>query len=217
LNIFCQLPLAAILQHNIFCVHGGICPEIQIIDQIKNIKKPVFDFKDKLIEGLVWSDPSVLINEYIPNPRKIGYLFGQKQIESFLENNSLKMVIRAHQCVNNGVEYKFNDLLVTVFSASNYPGKICNQSGTLVLNINREIQNQIFPSFQLLPRNMVSFHNNIIPRNLMRPNFPRSPNALEKKINYCPHVIVPQIHSRNQVKRKVISRMSYKRLTFFGK
>jgi protein phosphatase len=57
MNLFNYLPLAAILQHNIFCVHGGICQELETVDQIKLIQKLVSNYNNPLIEGLVWSYP----------------------------------------------------------------------------------------------------------------------------------------------------------------
>lgn len=42
IDIFNVFPLAALLQQNILCVHGGICPELNSIHQLKSIKKTNF-------------------------------------------------------------------------------------------------------------------------------------------------------------------------------
>jgi len=37
LESFCALPLVAIVDKRYFCVHGGISPELQTIDDIRNV------------------------------------------------------------------------------------------------------------------------------------------------------------------------------------
>jgi protein phosphatase len=83
IDIFNYLPLAAVLQDNVFCVHGGICPELKTIDQIKFIQKPILNFDDPVVEGLVWSDPFAIVEKFMKNPRNSGFLFGQQQVENF--------------------------------------------------------------------------------------------------------------------------------------
>jgi len=34
------MPVAALIDHKIFCVHGGLSPELNSLDQIENIKRP---------------------------------------------------------------------------------------------------------------------------------------------------------------------------------
>jgi diadenosine tetraphosphatase ApaH/serine/threonine PP2A family protein phosphatase len=78
IDVFNYLPLAAILQKNIFCVHGGICPDLKKVDQIKCIRRPLADFNRSVIEGLVWSDPSNYIENYMDSPPGSGFLFGRR-------------------------------------------------------------------------------------------------------------------------------------------
>ncbi|GMO20402.1 MAG: hypothetical protein Ta2E_11640 [Mycoplasmoidaceae bacterium] len=62
------------------------------------INKPISDFRNSLIGGLVWSDPLSWLSKFVENKRGKGYLFGENQIQYFLQDNSLKMLIRGHQC-----------------------------------------------------------------------------------------------------------------------
>ncbi len=51
------MPLIAIIEKKILCVHAGLSPELDTIDQIAKLMKPL----DITIQGipidLVWSDP----------------------------------------------------------------------------------------------------------------------------------------------------------------
>ena len=73
----------------------------------------------------LWSDPSNK-NGIDINGRGASVLFGPDVVRRFLDNNKLKMIIRSHECVQNGYDtpYKGDDesLLVTIFSASDYGG-----------------------------------------------------------------------------------------------
>jgi protein phosphatase len=197
LEVFNELPLAAILQHNIFCVHGGLCPELKSVDQIKLIQKPLYHFHDQLIEGLVWSDPSPGVPNYMISTRNLGYLFGQKQVDSFLQNNSLKMIIRAHQCIQNGIDYLFGNQVATVFSASNYCGKKLNQSGALILTKSGEIQQQIFPHFEYLRRFMVHFNEPLLSNVLLSKILPNYIQVVKKKKVVCPIQPKMKLSQRN--------------------
>jgi protein phosphatase len=167
IDIFDNLPLAAILQKQFFCVHGGICPELNSLEKLQSLKKPITDFSKPLICGLVWSDPLGGIEEFEQNERGSGYFFGEFQIQHFLERNHLKMLIRAHQCVSDGIQYDFDHQVATVFSASNYCGHNFNKSGVLIIKEDGKIQTQIFQSFQYIMRDMVTFRGQFVPKHLM--------------------------------------------------
>ena len=68
---------------------------------------------------MMWSDPDD-VEGFGPSPRGAGFVFGAKPTGEFLENNGLKMIARAHQLVNEGYKYWFDETLVTVWSAPNY-------------------------------------------------------------------------------------------------
>ena len=64
-----------LVDNRIFCVHGGLSPELRTIDQIQTIERvqeiphigPYCD--------LMWSDPEDIL-EWAVSPRGAGYLFG---------------------------------------------------------------------------------------------------------------------------------------------
>jgi serine/threonine-protein phosphatase PP1 catalytic subunit len=68
-SVFDAMPLAAVVGDAYFCVHGGISPRLDRLQQIAEIKRPLEIPASGMIMDLVWSDPSPLVSEYSPNPR----------------------------------------------------------------------------------------------------------------------------------------------------
>ena len=57
-ELFHYLPLSACIENQIFCLHGGLSPEIQDLDQIKSVdRRRDIPHKGALCD-LLWSDPS---------------------------------------------------------------------------------------------------------------------------------------------------------------
>ena len=126
IDTFNTLPIAAIVAGKIFCVHGGLSPVLNSMDEIRNIARPtdVPDFG--LLNDLLWSDPADTINEWEDNERGVSYVFSKVAINKFLSKFNFDLVCRAHMVVEDGYEF-FNDrTLVTVFSAPNYCGEFDN-------------------------------------------------------------------------------------------
>lgn len=49
-----------------------------------------------MINDLMWSDPNDTINSYKASPRGSGHHFGTTAVNTFLEDNGLRMIIRSH-------------------------------------------------------------------------------------------------------------------------
>ena len=56
-DVFDYLPLGAIVEGKIFCVHGGLSPEIKTIDQIRTIERFIEIPQSGPFSDLMWSDP----------------------------------------------------------------------------------------------------------------------------------------------------------------
>ena len=141
---FDAMPIAAVVDSKIFCVHGGIPPpwmagggHISYLDKVSNdIKNPEED--EPLVWEYLWNDP--LSSDYkssLPPDVKIdkhgfvrnfrrgtGHLFTSKALDDFLIRNRLTHVIRAHEVKQNGFQVQHRHKLLTVFSSSKY----CNGS-----------------------------------------------------------------------------------------
>jgi hypothetical protein len=84
-------------------------------------------------------------------------LFGEEAVKEFLSDNGLKMIIRAHECVNTGCQFYFEKMCVTVFSASNYGGLVSNNSAVLEIGEDGEERVRQFHPLQYLKRTAVQF------------------------------------------------------------
>jgi len=51
------MPLAAVIGGRVFCVHGGLSPELQTLDSIASVSRPVDPAGDRVICDILWSDP----------------------------------------------------------------------------------------------------------------------------------------------------------------
>lgn len=133
-QVFSYLPICAIVNETTFCIHGGLSPKFDHIDDINSIHRPIKTFEESgLLSDLVWGDPSHGSTLFDENPRGRGFMFNGEAIRTFLMNNSLSRIIRGHQCVRKGLLSVFNDKLITVFSASSYDKLMGNSSSLLQL------------------------------------------------------------------------------------
>lgn len=105
-DAFDYLPISAIIEGKIFCVHGGLSPEIKTLDQICSINRRREIPESGSLCDMMWSDPQD-IEEWETNTRGVGWYFGKNPTEMFLTRNNLVMIARAHQLVAEGYYYWF--------------------------------------------------------------------------------------------------------------
>lgn len=116
---FDYLPLAAIVNKSIFCVHGGISPHLDSVQQIREIRRPIGVPLRGLITDLLWSDPDPKCYTFGGNPRGQTVTWGKISSDRFLKRNHLKMIVRGHQVAIDGYKYPLTDRsVVTLFTAS---------------------------------------------------------------------------------------------------
>ncbi|KAI0731771.1 serine/threonine protein phosphatase 2B [Fomitopsis betulina] len=150
---FCALPLAAIMNKQFFCIHGGLSPELQTLEDIRVIDR----FREPPTQGLMcdilWSDPvedfgqEKMSESFIHNHvRGCSYFFTYQAACQFLERNKLLSIIRAHEAQDAGYRmYRKTRTtgfpsVMTLFSAPNYLDVYNNKAAILkyesnVLNI----------------------------------------------------------------------------------
>lgn len=127
IEAFNALPLAAVIDEKIFCVHGGLSKDLVSLKQIDEIERFVEPPDDGLFSDLLWSDPDDSITGYQESVRGAGYIFGADATEKFLKDNNLEFMCRAHQVAQEGYMSWFGGKCFTVWSAPNY----CYRGGNL--------------------------------------------------------------------------------------
>lgn len=150
-DVLCILPLCAIVSEKIFCVHGGISPHLKKIDDINKINRFTTIPDGGLLCDLLWSDPNNSQNEtWGMNSRGISCTYNMNAVNTFLKNNKLELICRAHQLVSEGYKFTHNNKLITVFSAPNYCGN-CGNDGAVM-----KISNKLVCSFIIIkPTNII--------------------------------------------------------------
>jgi serine/threonine-protein phosphatase 2B catalytic subunit len=153
MNSFCALPLAAIMNKQFFCIHGGLSPELNTLDDIRSLDR----FREPPTSGLMcdmlWSDPVEDFGQekgsesFVHNHvRGCSYFFTYQAACTFLERNRLLSIIRAHEAQDAGYRmYRKTRTtgfpsVMTLFSAPNYLDVYNNKAAILkyesnVLNI----------------------------------------------------------------------------------
>mmetsp|Transcript_58119 Transcript_58119/g.126232 ORF Transcript_58119/g.126232 Transcript_58119/m.126232 type:complete len:325 (-) Transcript_58119:207-1181(-) len=143
-DCFNCLPVAAVVDEKILCMHGGLSPDLKQLSQISRIVRPT-DVPDQgLLCDLLWSDPDKDVAGWGENDRGVSYTFGADVVGEFLEKHDLDLVCRAHQVVEDGYEFFARRQLVTVFSAPNYCGEFDNAGAMM------SVDATLMCSFQIL-------------------------------------------------------------------
>jgi len=143
-DCFNCLPVCAVIDDKIICMHGGLSPDLTNLEQITRVMRPTEVPDEGLLCDLLWSDPDKDIKGWAENERGVSYVFGQEIVDAFLKKHELDLVCRAHQVVEDGYEFFAKRQLVTVFSAPNYCGEFDNSAALMSVDEN------LVCSFQIL-------------------------------------------------------------------
>ncbi|KAF8424743.1 Metallo-dependent phosphatase-like protein [Tirmania nivea] len=144
MDSFCTLPLAAVMNKQFLCIHGGLSPELHTLDDLKTIDR----FREPPTHGLMcdilWADPLEEFGQektsdfFIHNHvRGCSYFFSYPAACSFLEKNNLLSIIRAHEAQDAGYRmYRKTRTtgfpsVMTIFSAPNYLDVYNNKAAVL--------------------------------------------------------------------------------------
>jgi protein phosphatase len=148
---FAFMPLVAVIDNDIFCVHGGIAPEAKTLGRLRRIKRPLLSYGCGIVSNLVWSDPSSEYDSYDGSTRGQGVEFGVKALTEFLTALKMTKLFRAHQCVPNGIAKFGDNQLYTIFSCSSYEGQ-GNRCGLVFLKTTGEIEFFSLPPIEQVSR-----------------------------------------------------------------
>jgi len=144
MEAFCCLPLAAVLNKQFLCIHGGLSPELNTLDDIRALDRFREPPTQGLMADLLWADPvedfgqEKTTDSFIHNHvRGCSYFFTYTAACQFLERNNLLSIIRAHEAQDAGYRmYRKTKStgfpsVMTIFSAPNYLDVYNNKAAVL--------------------------------------------------------------------------------------
>ena len=133
-ELFNYLPVAALIDEKILCMHGGLSPDLRNLSSISEISRPTEIPDSGLLCDLLWSDPDKEVLDFDENDRGVSVVFGEKIVQEINRKNDLDLIIRAHQVVDDGYEFFAQRQLITIFSAPNYCGEFDNSAGIMIID-----------------------------------------------------------------------------------
>ncbi|MCP4546565.1 MAG: hypothetical protein GY835_08890, partial [bacterium] len=101
-DLFNCLPFSALIENKIFCMHGGLSPDIQNWDQLRQIQRPVDPPDRRMLIDLLWFDHDTWVRGRQANTRGVSYVFGADVVAGFCQQMDIDLVARAHQVVQDG-------------------------------------------------------------------------------------------------------------------
>jgi len=135
-NCFNYMPVSALINQNILCMHGGLSPSMKYISDIESISRPSAIPDEGILCDLLWSDPDAETVGWGANDRGVSYVFGADIVKEFCERNQLDLIVRAHEVVEDAYQFFANQKLLTIFSAPAYCGEYENAAGILCVDRN---------------------------------------------------------------------------------
>ena len=145
-NLFEYLPLAAVVNNQIFCCHNGISKNGLFLNDIQRLKFPIKVKTCPIAKDLLWNTPNINDNISFNKLLPIEYKpeqFNANALDNFLKTNKLKMIIRSHDVCQKGISNCFGDRVLTIFSSTNYCGVYQNAGALIFIKKSYEIQPKI--------------------------------------------------------------------------
>lgn len=115
------MPVAAIVEGKMFCSHAGISPDLQNLNQIRNIPRPLSIPSQGLMCDLLWSDPTnnIQIQQFQFNhDRGTSVYYGAGAVFDFCQRFEFDVIVRAHEVIDEGYRLMFNNKCLTIYSSA---------------------------------------------------------------------------------------------------
>jgi diadenosine tetraphosphatase ApaH/serine/threonine PP2A family protein phosphatase len=146
---FNWLPLCTVVNKSVFVVHAGLprhtratLKHIKHIHRNQQIPDEPQSMEDQIMQDLLWSDPVDEPGLQLSD-RGAGCLFGEDITDQFLKHNKLKLIVRSHECIDEGCEGTHNNKIYTLFSASNYCGDAGNYGAIMTFKYRKHSPTEI--------------------------------------------------------------------------
>ncbi|TFG09215.1 MAG: hypothetical protein EU539_00150 [Promethearchaeota archaeon] len=151
LALYSVIPLCALINNTILCLHGGIPQDLHVIKKMKGLKMKELNNSiqtslESAIYQIMWNDPKEGLQGFMRSYRGPGiFFFGQEVFEKFMQENDLKYIIRAHECFPEGYVWFFDYRLLSIFSSANYRGDYAPNPASYAIIRNNEIMPKNMP------------------------------------------------------------------------
>jgi len=161
-QIFDRLPLAAVIDQDVFCVHGGIPRPVSNATRIQDMLSvprvaginPPYEHEDdhyqQVASDCIWSDPASEEQEMQSVDPVTGFgeslrgggaiCFGNKAVTDFLKQQGFSYIMRAHEAHAEGVSMSKGARVFTVFSTSQDHNQGSNAMAGCMLVDNDKLQ-----------------------------------------------------------------------------
>ena len=118
-ELFNHLYNAVLIEKRYLMIHAGLPAKAKTIEDLAyaHIEHP----KQRLLEDMLWSDPTETIKGVYESPRGAGKLFGQDITNEVLKGFNVKILIRGHEPCRNGFKVNHRGRVLTLFSRKGPP------------------------------------------------------------------------------------------------
>lgn len=159
-ELFDYFPKTAVIENEIFCLHSGLSPSLDTLDDVLNLDRVGEIPKEGAFCDLTWSTPSDTKGWTITLD-SCGFDFGKDVTELFLLKNDLNMIFRSRSWNLEGFNWTHDSKIATVYSTTNFRGlenkaAFCEVKDSLELNF---VQFSSAPKVDQSREDMISFHN----------------------------------------------------------
>jgi len=107
LPLFDFMPLCALIDDKILCMHGGLSPDLDKLEQIEKLadRRPIVVEPEKstIALDLLWADPIAeekntrpILGGWTSNDRGLSVCFTEQVVHDFCKKHELNLIVRGH-------------------------------------------------------------------------------------------------------------------------
>jgi len=148
-DLFDYLPIAAVIENSILCVHSGISQHAETLDHLRCL----YRCQDIPLKGIVYElvNANPVLDKKEPEKGKeseVQLTFGQEEFKKFMSTNDLSYMVRSNQLCIDGYQQIFGAKLSTIWGAPNFMNRCGNVAAILEISDNLD---KLFNVFHAAP------------------------------------------------------------------
>lgn len=135
MDVFNNLPLAAIVNGDYFLCHSGLSKGlVDDLTGLHTLERRQDIPEEGIVADMMYTVPQEYPGWNYTNCRSSTWHFGPDVTAEFLKNNRFKYVLRSHTYSDDGYQIEHDGKLITVFSAANFMERCGNKGGVVVID-----------------------------------------------------------------------------------